>query len=143
MDDKFRPVYESLYKSYGATATILPRYSGDSLAIAGAISKEIEGVQDELKLDQLPQLREDAKYFLLVCLLEIVYIPLRVSTPGQSLLGIVPGFSEDIKTIAFAASQEAKQQNREFVSTHMVVDALHNNWNRLKSGVDALWERAN
>jgi hypothetical protein len=143
MDDKFRPVYKSLFESYGTTAAILPRYSGDSLAAAGAISKEIEGVQDELELDQLPRLREDAKYFLLVCLLEIVYIPLKGAAPGQGLLAIVPGFSEDIKTIALAASQQAKQQNLDFVSTHMVVDALHNNWTKLKSGVDALWEKAN
>jgi hypothetical protein len=142
MDDKFRPVYEGLYKSYGTTATILPRYSGDSLAAAVAISKEIDEVQGALRLDQLPQLREDAKYFLLVCLLEIVYIPLRVAARGQSLQGTVPGFLEDIKTIALAASQQARQQNLEFVSTHMVVDALHNNWNRLRSDVDALWEKA-
>ena len=141
MDNQFRPIYERLYESYRTTSTILPRYSGDSLAAAGAISKEIEEVQDDLRRDQLPQLREDAKYFLLLCLVEMVYVPIRLEAPQEGRFELVRSFSEDIKTIAFTASQEAKEKNRDFISTHMVVDALHNSWDKLNSGINSLWER--
>jgi hypothetical protein len=141
MDDQFRPIYERLYEGYRRTSTILPRYGGETLAVAKEVSDVIEQVQSQLELDQLPILREDAKYFLLLCLVEMIYVPLREDNPQMSRFELQNDFSDDIKTIAVAASQEAKQQNEQFISTHVVVDTLHSSWDRLKSGVRQLWEK--
>lgn len=73
MDDQFRPIYERLYEGYRRTSTILPRYGGETLAVAKEVSDVIEQVQSQLELDQLPTLREDAKYFLLLCLVEVSF----------------------------------------------------------------------
>jgi hypothetical protein len=48
MDDQFRPIYERLYEGYRRTSTILPRYGGETLAVAKEVSDVIEQVQSQL-----------------------------------------------------------------------------------------------
>jgi hypothetical protein len=94
MDDQFRPIYERLYEGYRRTSTILPRYGGETLAVAKEVSDVIEQVQSQLELDQLPTLREDAKYFLLLCLVEMIYVPLREDNPQMSRFAKATAASE-------------------------------------------------
>jgi len=141
MDDQFRPIYQTLYEGYRQTSTILPRYGGETLAVAKAVSEAIEQVQRQLQFDQQPILREDAKYFLLLCLVEMIYVPLREENPADPHFELLADFSDDIKTIASNASQEARRQNEQFISTHVIIDTLHGSWDRLKSGVRRLWEK--
>src|ERR1022692_4789249 len=85
MDEDFRPIYEKLYKSYRRPPTVVERLKGDTLSAGRDFKEAIDQVQVELQRRQLPQLREDAKYFLLLNLIEMVYVPLAEENPSTSI----------------------------------------------------------
>lgn len=82
MDAEFNDIYQSLFQSYGHTTTITSRYPGNILAIARQVSKALEQIQGDLERSNSPVLREDAKYFILLCLIEMIYIPLSREAAG-------------------------------------------------------------
>jgi hypothetical protein len=145
MDNEFRPVYEKLYRSYRRPSEVLLRLRDESFRAARMVSESIEKVQGELANSNLPQLREDAKYFLLLNLVEMVYVPLREQ---QNPFGGRPrledlreGFQEDIRNIAYSAAQAAVEEGQAEISCHRVIDTLHNTWERLNSAVTRMWEK--
>lgn len=141
MDEDFRPIYERLYRSYERPRDVLHRLRGEAFRAGRDVTKAIEEVQGELERRLLPQLREDAKYFLLLNLIEMVYVPLAEESPSINIRDLRPRLQDDIKTIAIAASEDARSRGENSVSTHAVVDALHNTWNKLNSAVSRVWEK--
>lgn len=144
MDNEFRPVYEKLYSSYRRPSEVLLRLRDESFRAARMVSESIEKVQGELEDSRLPRLREDAKYFLLLNLVEMVYVPLReqqnpIGRPR--LQDLREGFQEDIRTIAYSAARAAVEERQDEISCHRVIDALHNTWERLNSAVTRMWEK--
>lgn len=145
MDNEFRPVYDELYRSYRRPSEVLVRLKDESFRAAGMISDSIEKVQGELEDRKLPRLREDAKYFLLLNLVEMVYVPLREQENrlgGRPLLqDLREGFQEDIRTIAYSAARAAADEGQNDISCHRVIDTLHSSWERLNSAVTRMWEK--
>jgi hypothetical protein len=141
MNDEFRPIYEKLYRSYQRPSRVLYRLRGGTFRASKEVTEAIEQVQRELKSKELPQLREDAKYFLLLNLVEMVYVPLSEENPSANIRELRPALQEDIKTIAHAASEEASQRGEKSVSAHTVIDTLHGAWDKLNSAVGRIWEK--
>jgi len=142
MDNEFRPVYEKLYTSYRSPSEVLLRLRDESFRAARMVSESIENVQDELEERKLPRLREDAKYFLLLNLVEMVYVPLCAQQvpPGCRPLVQDLGFQEDIRTIAYSAARAAANEGQNDISCHRVIDTLPNTWESLISPVTRMWK---
>jgi hypothetical protein len=144
MNNEFRPVYRKLYSSYRRPSEVLLRLRDESFRAARIVSESIEKVQGELEESKLPRLREDAKYFLLLNLVEMVYVPLREqenSIGRPRLQDLREGFQADIRTIAYSAARAAAEEGQEEISCHRVIDTLHDTWGRLNSAVTRMWEK--
>jgi hypothetical protein len=158
MDDRFRPIYSDLYESYARSHRDVPsqlerelqfrdglfsRYFDNASSV---IFRAIEESQKELEQNGLPILREDAKFFLMICFTQMVYTPLLLAVDVQQLQTLVNEnprldflVSQDIRTIARNAAQSTEAPDQ-LISTHALVDSLPSVWGKLRTGATRLWE---
>jgi hypothetical protein len=148
VDPRFRPEYARLYETFGRDFLL----GGFQLRIIRRVREAIESTQAELRRANLPALREDAKYLLLVNYVVMIYRPLlragRLPWLGpeefdpEELDNIM---RNDVSTI-MRESALAVIRNTESiapedgVSAHAVVNTLPKIWERLLSGATRLWE---
>ena len=143
MDEIYRDIYSRIYDS----ARIEPNEELqlnsywmnqplNSPLDAGTIRSMIDAAERETFAGKTQRLRPDAKVFLLINLLQMVAVPVLASGKGRNLeLGRL--LFDDTITLVRRAADQAKGQE---VSSHAVLTAVANNWQKLKLSDLKLWE---
>ena len=147
MQDRFRPVYRDLYRAFsdwpeGSVPFPFASFSRG----AGEISASIDGVQERLRQNGLPPLREDAQLLLLTCFTQMVYAPLAIAAGGRLEAGglnygddrLVVIIADDLWTIASSAARSNPEASS--ISAHSVLNVLPTVWDRMKAGASRIWE---
>jgi hypothetical protein len=142
MDTAYREIYEQLFDS----AFDRPRVSrrgrlvrvSQPPQIARHVLAAINRADRRLLDGGRSRLRPDAKYLLYVNFVEMIVIPL-LAAGRVNEEQILPALEADVDLLVFAASEAQKQKAQE-LSGHAVIDALSDNWRRLKLTAFDIWE---
>jgi hypothetical protein len=167
MDPDYGSIFQNLYSAQSGTgsvgefrAAVAPDLARDS----AVIRRTIDELEAELKETTAKTLRSDAKYFLSLNLLQMVFIPLRLhggplpageglagsrSIPeGSTFADLISFLRDDLRLILNDAArrQEGREklqyssapQDRE-ISSHLVMEAIVANWSQLGLNSFRIW----
>ena len=143
MDEIYRDIYSQIYDSVQREPNEERRFgvfwldqSANLPFNAGTIRLMIDAAEREAYAGKRQRLRPDAKVFLLINLLEMVAVPVSFSGKGRNLdLGSL--LFADTVTLLRRAADEATDGE---VSSHAVLKAVANNWQKLNLSGLKLWE---
>jgi hypothetical protein len=166
MDPGYGSIFQNLYSARPDTG-----YAGQVSAAVGpdpesaneteVIRQAIDAAEAELRRSTSQTLRSDARYFLLINLLQMVFVPFRrrgrTFLTGEAYAGISPGpepgtFAEltsylrdDLRLILNDAArrQEGPQYSlapqASEISSHLVMEAIVANWSQLRLNSFRIW----
>jgi hypothetical protein len=167
MDPAYGSIFQNLYSAQSDIGSIGPfraAVAPDLARDSEVIRRAIDEVQAELKETTAKTLRSDAKYFLLLNLLQMVFTPLRLhggpllagegfagSGPipeGGTFADLISFLRDDLRLILNDAArrQEGREklqdssapQDRE-ISSHLVMEAIVANWSQLGLNSFRIW----
>lgn len=127
MQQTHRTAYSELYSAYGQGSESVPWVRSAIETVSARLWPQSGGLPV-----QRVRLREDAKYFLLVNLTEMVVKPLQ----GISQARLQAAVDHDLQLLLSAAAHMA---NSAEISGHAVVDALSRVWSQLEINHFGLW----
>ena len=169
MDPAYGSIYQNLYSAQSETG-----YAGQYRAAVGpepqlardteTIRRAIDAAEAEIARSTGQTLRSDARYFLLVNLMQMVLLPFRLHEGPLSTRGVfgepgsfsgggtsddlISSLGDDLKLILrYAAGRQGQgggfqyssaTQDRE-ISSHLVMEAVVANWSQLKLASFRIW----
>jgi len=147
VDDRFRPIYRSIYDARTTRQGVVgirAAYGGAADAGVGdarLIGQAIE--QAELQDGARTRvLREDAKALLAVNFEDLVLYPLRRGAPISTRETLDVNVRSDIRMLVERGARRAPRRagGRPEISAREIIDALSESWSELRVGQHAVWE---
>lgn len=165
MQQEFEDLYQKLYDGFFVFQApfpdvLQPVFGPLRIGQMQAMVEDTRNAINEAEATQSATLRSDAKYFLLLNLLEMVLFPIsivrekRFSEPGSSVISeeqMRSDLAHDVREIINEAvnkknrevaelpwSERDKPEHRE-ISGHNVIDAIGNIWNEMKFNDYLYW----
>jgi len=155
MDDVIRKEYEILYEeSFPQEAFaawfILENTPREQVSWKESLAREFAEYSTLIKdtineLDKAPpwrqeiSLRPDAKYFLLLNLVQMVAVPLRFTDRVEREV-LRSMLREDVKTLVLMSRQTTTNRGKNEITAHAVIDAIAHSWRQLNLARFKLWE---
>jgi hypothetical protein len=149
MDPEYRDIFESLYKREPEPrywVAQVPPLTEDSRVLQRAI----DYADEELSRSRRRRIRADAKYFLYVNFLEMIFLPMRIR--GQYPEEVLSSLRADLELVVNDADRwqagreqppgfggEARQIVEPELSGHSVLESIALNWRNLKLSDLRIW----
>jgi hypothetical protein len=137
MDQVYRTVYEGLFRGPDIEVSFY-EYQSRRLPLAASrrnIRDWIESAEKRLRSDtpQRVSCRPDAKLLLLVNFLNLIALPIQFA---ERRLELREAVEHDIMLLMTAAKADDNGE----ISAHAIVDALSQNWRRLRVSDFKIWD---
>jgi hypothetical protein len=143
MDDRYRPIYENVYRARtdpSEALAVWEAFRPDEARDVGTFVRTAIEASERDGDERTRRLREDAKAFLAVNFEDLIIYPLTAEgdIDGDRLQSDV---TKDIQMLVSEASSRVhpNSPDREISARH-VVDALSSNWSRLAVAHHGVWE---
>lgn len=136
MKSKYYRIYNELYLN-PIESIVLPYSMKNHLAFLRMIQEAIDFNTSS------PDLRPDAKYFLLINFYHLIVLPIfhqrELDNDSISVDVLEEYIRADIKTIIVASSEQLSPYNAEQISGHHILSTIDKVWDRLKTTEFEIW----